>query len=137
MIKKHAFFCPSTGNHQTRTHCTLAQHTEWTFWKGTRVYTHVDWLPIRYHAHSAVLVHAAVSVFVDVDPNTYNIDPALIEAKITAKYFVLFIICVFIGGVLNTVAWADKIKAQSLVAHYNHLFHHLFTHPNSTRITEK
>ena len=33
----------------------------------------------------SVLVNGAIPVFVDVDPNTYQMDPAKIEAKITSK----------------------------------------------------
>jgi len=33
----------------------------------------------------AVLQHNAIPVFVDIDPNTYNIDPAKIEARITSR----------------------------------------------------
>ena len=34
---------------------------------------------------AAVLHHNAIPVFVDIDPNTYCIDPDLIEAKITER----------------------------------------------------
>lgn len=42
--------------------------------------------PFTFIATAETITHCgAVPVFVDIDPKTYNIDPALIEAKITKK----------------------------------------------------
>jgi perosamine synthetase len=60
----------------------------------------------------AILHQQAVPVFVDIDPRTYNIDPRLIEAKITAR--TRAIIPVHIHGLP-----ADMDEIMAIARHHN------------------
>ena len=62
---------------------------------------------------TAIMLQSAIPVFADIDPSTFNMDPADVERKITSRTRAILIVHLF-GNACDITAMADIAKRHSL-----------------------